>query len=97
MDKQNILLRALFSSGHQQQIMLFFEEVAELEKNICHKIRNRGDADIIEKITEEIADVSIMLDQMKNIFGIKESEVQEWIGKKLARLDERLKYKEVKE
>ncbi|UWN76418.1 hypothetical protein [Anaerotruncus colihominis] len=65
---------------------MVLEEVAELQKEICKLWRGR---DNIQAIAEEVADVGIMLDQLKLILDITE-DVQQFREKKITRLKERL-------
>ena len=60
------------------------EELTELSIALQHSLDGRGDND---NIREEMADVSIMLEQLRVIFG----DCDEWKTKKLARLEERIK------
>lgn len=69
---------------HQRTVAI--EEMAELQKELCKNIR--GNNNEIE-IAEEIADVEIMLEQMKLLFDI-EKKVEEFKKYKLERLAERL-------
>lgn len=55
---------ALSRYGAQAQIMMVFEEMAELQDVLCKFLRGRVDGDTLANIAEEIADVGIMLDQM---------------------------------
>ena len=64
---------------------MVLEEVAELQKEICKLWRGR---DNIQAIAEEVADVGIMLDQLKLILDITE-DVQQFREKKITRLKER--------
>ena len=52
---------ALDTYGATAQTLMCFEEMAELQKELCKHARG---ADNAEHIAEEIADVRIMLDQM---------------------------------
>ena len=65
---------------------MVLEEVAELQKEICKLWRGR---DNIQAIAAEVADVGIMLDQLKLILDITE-DVQQFREKKITRLKERL-------
>ena len=47
------------------QITVAFEEMSELQKELCKYLRGRGS---FEHIAEEIADVEIMLEQLKMLF-----------------------------
>ncbi|MBZ4656499.1 MAG: hypothetical protein JG759_1047 [Thermoanaerobacter sp.] len=67
-DKCKLYRQALEKWG-TAQIIIAFEEMAELQKKLCKALR--GKENRIE-IAEEIADVEIMLAQMKILFGIEE-------------------------
>lgn len=54
--------------GEDAQILMVFEEMAELQKELCKWMRNGNSVELTHNIAEEIADVEIMLDQMKLIF-----------------------------
>lgn len=88
-----ICREALDQYGIRAQTMMVFEEMAELQKELCK--RSRG-ADNKENIAEEIADVLIMLEQMilaYNCAGM----VKVQIEGKLHRLKKRLKDKNEQE
>mgnify|MGYP006928124888 CR=1 FL=1 len=71
------------------QTVMVFEEMAELQKELCKSLRgqdNRG------HIAEEIADVRIMLDQMEILHDCAE-DVDTWRKVKLGRLEKRLSAK----
>ena len=84
--ENEILLSALTKWGAGMQTVMVFEEMAELQKELCKNLRgkdNRG------YIAEEIADVRIMLDQMEILHHCAE-DVGVWRRVKLARLEKRL-------
>ena len=62
MDEQRIYRAALAAWGADAQTLMVFEEMAELQKELCKAARGRDNR---EQIAEEIADVEIMLEQMK--------------------------------
>lgn len=76
---------AITAWGEHAQLDMMIEECSELILAICHL--NRGRKDSIEKVKEEAADVSIMLQQLKLIVG----DWEDWEMKKLFRLAERIK------
>ena len=86
MEKRDIYKKALTTYGIDAQITMVFEEMAELQKELCKHLR--GKENRIE-VAEEIADVEIMLDQMKIYFGIQDA-VKVYKDFKLLRLEERL-------
>lgn len=88
--ENEILLSALTKWGAGMQTVMVFEEMAELQKELCKSLRgkdNRG------YIAEEIADVRIMLDQMVILHDCAE-DVDTWRKVKLARLEKRLSAQE---
>ena len=71
--------------GVKNQIIVAIEELSELQKELCKYLRDKTN---IRNISEEMADVEIMLEQLKIIF---ENETPVSIEKnyKLARTYER--------
>ena len=78
---------ALEKWGALAQTAKACEELAELQKELlkafCLEVNN-------DHIAEEIADVEIMLEQMKRVYA-EERDVQIWKAQKLVRLWERIK------
>lgn len=64
-NETEVLQRALDTYGSAMQIVVMMEEMSELQKELCKHLRGRGS---FEHISEEIADVEIMLEQMKMLF-----------------------------
>lgn len=62
----NIYERALDHYGGEMQTMVCVEEMAELMKELSKHARGE---DNVKAIAEEIADVEIMLEQMKLLHG----------------------------
>ena len=69
--------------GAEHQTLKACEELTELQHELLHALDGRADND---KISEEMADVEIMLEQLKLIYG----QTDGWKEKKLARLEERI-------
>lgn len=86
MNKERLFLLALTRYGVNAQIDMVFEEMSELQKELCKYKRGKPNT---TAIAEEIADVEIMLEQMKQFFNI-ETEVEDCKAFKLMRLEERL-------
>ena len=84
MTEQEILLTAIHSFGEKIQERQAIEECSELIQAICHKHRGRE-----HNIAEEIADVEIMLDQLK-IINNCENKVKEIRKFKIDRLYQRV-------
>ena len=66
MNTQEILNNAIAKYGVTAQTVMVMEEMSELQKELCKNLRGRMNSDLI---SEEIADVEIMLAQMKIIHG----------------------------
>lgn len=86
-DQERIVFeRALEHYGPELQTSVLVEEMAELQKEICKYWRGHANYD---HVAEEIADVSIMLDQMKLLFQCGGA-VQAWRLEKVRRLADRI-------
>ena len=82
----DLLKKAVDKWGEGPQILMAIEETSELTTELCHYLRDRGNLD---KISEEMADVELMLDQLKYIFN-NVGEIEQWKIKKYHRLRKRL-------
>lgn len=85
-----ICQKALNTYGAEPQITMVFEEMAELQKELCKYLRGK---DNVNEIAEEIADTEIMLEQMKILFGIR-YKVEGHKTQKLERLEQRMATKQ---
>ena len=85
-NETEVLQRALDTYGSSMQIGVMMEEMSELQKELCKNLRGRGS---IEHIAEEIADVEIMLEQMKMLF-LCADDVRDVRRRKVERLKVRL-------
>lgn len=85
-EEAGIFAAAIAKWGNQAQVMMVFEEMSELQKELCKNWRGK---DNIEQIADEVADVEIMLDQLKMIYEIKDK-VREHRAFKVMRLRKRL-------
>lgn len=91
-DGDEICRAALEAFGAEAQITMVFEEMAELQDVLCKFLRGRVDASTSTHIAEEIADVEIMLRQMKMLFDCT-GQVDGFRWYKLERLAGRIKEK----
>lgn len=82
MDEKRIYRAALKLWGADAQTLMAFEEMAELQKELCKHARGKDNR---EAIAEEIADVEIMLGQMKILHVCTEA-AAEYRESKLRRL-----------
>lgn len=84
--------------GYDAQSRQLIEEMAELTQAINKAWRMGNDFDnlLVQKrnIKEEIADVTIMLEQMKYLLQISDTEINEIIEQKLNRQLERIEKNE---
>lgn len=81
-----VFVAALEHYGPDSQTKMLLEEMSELQKEICKYWRGLANYDAI---AEEIADVSILLDQMCLLFQCGGA-VQRWRLEKSLRLAERI-------
>lgn len=86
MGYQETYKQAIDTYGHELQIIVAIEEMSELTKELCKRLRGK---DNIDAIAEEIADVQIMLAQLQIIFDCS-SKIHSYRAAKIARLQERL-------
>ena len=85
----NTINKSIEKHGKQMQFNVCIEEMSELTKELCKSMRGLENED---KITEELADVYIMLENVKIICGIKDKDIQREVNFKLNRLEERMKH-----
>lgn len=72
--------------GTNCQLVVALEEMSELQKEICKALR--GDLNLMH-MAEEIADATIMLEQLRQIFGINVP-VRDMMDRKILRLQQRI-------
>jgi len=77
--------RVISIFGERNQKMQTLEELMELQSALFENI-HRG-TDNRKNIVEEIADVEIMMAQMKEVFNIQPNEIEEVQDYKLGRLE----------
>ena len=81
-ERAEVYANALSTFGPNMQLIVALEEMAELQKEITKALR--GDLHPMH-LAEEVADATIMLEQLRQIFNINE-EVCDMMDKKIARL-----------
>lgn len=86
MSNREVFETALKTWGDEDQTLMVFEEMSELQKELCKHSRGK---DNTEQIAEEIADVQIMLEQMIILHDCEEA-VKEYRRSKIERLKIRL-------
>lgn len=86
MRTRDIYTAAVKKYGKEHQLVLCMEEMAELTKELSKNMRGSKNT---TNISEEMADVEIMLEQLRVIFGNR-SEVDTIKAEKLLRLADRV-------
>lgn len=85
-DKSKVIATALHGFGAENQKVKCIEELAELQKELCKDLIGQGSR---FHVAEEIADVEILLEQMKIHYGISR-DTEAIKAQKLKQLAQRL-------
>lgn len=85
-ERRKVYSKALATWGDHAQLIVAIEELSECQKEICKILRGNED---FSHLAEEIADATIMLEQLRLIFNIND-QVCECMDAKVRRLEERL-------
>ena len=80
--------------GYDKQSIKLIEEISELQQAICKHRDSNDKAKTLIDIKSEIADVYVVLDQMKYLLNIKDKELEEIKDYKINRQLLRMKSKE---
>lgn len=86
-----VVKRSIEHYGKDLQSTVCMEECAELIQAISKEKRGKSDKD---HLSEEIADVLICIEMLKEIYSISDDMISEWIQIKEARTIERIKQNE---
>ena len=86
-----VLKRSIEHYGKDIQSTVCMEECAELIQAISKEKRGKSDK---EHLSEEMADVIICIEMLKEIYSISDDMISEWIQIKEARIIERIKQNE---
>lgn len=81
-ERKAVYLAAKDAFGHTTQLTVALEELSEAQKEICKVLRGQGD---LSRLAEEIADATIMLEQLREMFGLND-EVCQVMDEKVYRL-----------
>lgn len=74
--------KAIARNGALLQAIVALEELSEAQKEICKLLREEGN---LEHLAEEVADATIMLEQLRVMFNINDR-VCEYMDAKVQRL-----------
>lgn len=90
--REEILTRAVRTYGKEAQMKMMIEEMSELTKALCKIWRtdpgSPEEAKAAQSILEEAADVQIMIDQIRIMFGSTEQIEAKKVDRLRFRLDE---------
>lgn len=84
------LYAIITTCGYDAQVLVTLEELAELQQALC-KLQRNITKESLRNLTEEIADVELMLEQIKYMFDIDQSDIDMWKNVKLTWVLQRLK------
>jgi len=83
-ERETILFAAVINNlGIKNQLAVATEELLELGKELTKGMRDKVNR---MKVTEELADVLICVDQIKMMYGIRDKEIKIWREFKVKRL-----------
>lgn len=82
--------KSLSASGEQESMIIAMEELAELSQATSKQLRNKGD---YYNLIEEMADVIISLQLIKDNYNISKEDLIKSINTKIDRIDDRIKGK----
>lgn len=88
---ESVITRSIDHYGEEIQATVCMEECVELIQAISKEKRGKIDRD---NMTEEIADVLICIEMLKQMYMISEDKINKWIEKKQAREAERMEKNE---
>ena len=91
MRRSEVYRKAVELWGESGQLLMVIEECSELSKALCKYFR-RSDTRTFDDIVEEMADVEIMLSQMKYMLGADGRKLfYAAKGRKIRRLEKRMR------
>lgn len=84
---EQIVEKSIKNYGKCIQLVTSMEECSELTQAISKEIRGKSD---INHVAEEVADVLICIEIVKQVCGISDKRIQDWIDAKQERLVRRM-------
>ena len=92
MTERELYCEAIEKYGEHRQLVKVCEELSELSQAICKRFDvSLGYEPDVEDVVEEIADVEIMLEQLRIILDVDPEMEARWRERKLRRLRRRLR------
>lgn len=93
--QRKIMKEAIEKNGKDNQSVIAMEECSELIKAISKMIRYSSDEDSIcvfkDNLIEEMADVYIILDELKMMYNVLEFDIEQMIKQKIDREEGRIR------
>lgn len=86
-DRCKTYTNAMLAFGERNQLIVAIEELSECQKEICKILRGGED---YRHLAEEVADATIMLEQIRLMFNINDR-VCNFMDEKIMRLEDRVK------
>lgn len=86
-ERRAVYEAAIEHYGQERQTLKAVEEMAELTKELAKSFIPNGTT--LDKIVDEIADVTVMMEQLRIIFSVNDA-VQERVAYKVKRLQHRV-------
>lgn len=80
---KNKLQQYIDTYGTEKQSMVAMEECSELIQAISKRVRKGTSVD--DNLAEEIADVLVCIEQLKIMYSISNSKIEQWIEYKMNR------------
>lgn len=74
--------------GKETQSIVCMEECSELIQAVSKCLR--GKPDVTDNLAEEMADVTICLYLLQEMYGITDEQLEEWIARKTSRQSKRM-------
>lgn len=79
-----LFINVIKALGYKNQLAVSIEELLELGKELTKGLRDKPNK---MKVTEELADVLICIDEIKIMYGIRDEEIKIFRNFKIKRLD----------
>lgn len=94
MHHRKVMKKSIEKNGKVKQSVIAMEECSELIKAISKMIRYSSDEDSVcmykEDLIEEMADVYIILDELKMMYDVLEFDIEQMIKQKIDREEGRI-------
>lgn len=92
-ERAKVYADAMATFGTGMQLIVALEELSEAQKEICKSLRGKVNP---EHLAEEVADAIIMLEQVRQMFGINDA-VCRVMDEKVMRLKRRIEAEKQRE